>query len=73
MKDYNDYENLSNEIFNNPEKIIYNEAGDEFLYIKGNNLLRVKPNGDFISTYPGANTNKVINAIKAGGTIWELY
>lgn len=71
MKNYNEYKDFSNDIFKNPEKIVYDKVNDEYLYIRGNDLLRVKPNGEFISTYPGVSSSRVTNAIKNGGVLWE--
>ena len=71
MKNYNEYKDFSNDIFKNPEKIVYDKVNDEYLYIRGNDLLRVKPNGEFISTYPGVSSSRVTNAIKDGGVLWE--
>lgn len=70
MKDYTDYIDYADEIFNSPDKIIRDEINGEIYYIKGNDLLRIKENGDFVSLYPGANSTRVINAIKNGGLIW---
>lgn len=58
-------------IFDNPEKIILDSENSEYLFIKGDDLLRIKLNGEFVSLYPGVNTSKVINALKDGGLIWE--
>ncbi len=70
MKSYLDYENYINDVFNNRNKIVYDSVNKEYLYIKGNDLLRVGINGEFISLYPGAQSGRVTNAIKNGGTIW---
>ena len=40
------------------------------MYLKGNNLLRVTNNGEFVSLYPGAESSRVLSAIEKGGTIW---
>ena len=39
--------------------------------IPGDNLLRITENGDFVSLYPGANSDRVLSAIEKGGTIWQ--
>ena len=70
MKNYTEYKNFSNDIFKNPEKIICDKVNNEYLYVRGNDLLRVKTNGEFISTYPGASSSRVTNAIKNGGVLW---
>ncbi|MGL5152954.1 MAG: hypothetical protein ACRC7N_20545 [Clostridium sp.] len=71
MKNYNEYKDFSNDIFKNTEKIVYDKVNDEYLYIRGNDLLRVKPNGEFISTYLGVSSSRVTNAINDGGVLWE--
>ena len=38
---------------------------------QGENLLRITENGDFVSLYPGANSDRVLSAIEKGGTIWQ--
>ena len=73
MKDYNEYRNYAKELFEKPDKIIYDMEHKEYLYIKGKDLLRVKENGDFVSLYPGADTARVTNAIENGGIIWQQY
>lgn len=70
MKSFTDYQNYANDIFNNPEQIIYDAANNEYLYIKGDDLLRLGEDGEFISLYPGAQSGKVTSAIENGGTIW---
>jgi hypothetical protein len=42
-------------------------AKGEIYYIRGNDLLRVSEAGEFISLYPGANSQRVIDAMKALG------
>lgn len=64
------YKDLINDVFKNPEKIIHDVDNGEFYYLKGKNLLRVTEDGDFVSLYPGAESGKVLSAIKNGGTIW---
>lgn len=70
MHSYNDYQNYANKLYKTPDKIIYDERNKEYLYIKGDDLLRIGENGDFISMYPGAESSRVIDAIKNGGLIW---
>ena len=65
-----EYKNLIDDVFKSPDKIIQDFENNEFLYLKGNNLLRVTNNGEFVSLYPGAKTTRVLSAIKKGGTIW---
>ena len=74
-KDYPDlsmdeYKNLIDDVFKSPDKIIQDVENNEFLYLKGNDLLRVTNNGEFVSLYPGAESGKVLSAIEKGGTIW---
>ena len=71
MSSYTEYEDMIKNIFDNPEKIILDLRNNEYLYIKGENLLRVKLNGEFVSLYPGANSSRVINALNDGELIWE--
>ena len=54
LKNHTEYQNLANDIFKNHDKAIFNHTFNEFHYMRGNDLLRVKPNGEFISLYPGA-------------------
>ena len=70
MKDYTEYKKYADEIFKTPDQIVHDAKNGEYYYIKGNDLLRVKENGDFVSLYPGAESGRVINAIKSGGTVW---
>ena len=70
MTNYTEYQNYANEIFNSPDKIIYDKLKGEYYFTKGNDLLRVTENGSFVSLYPGAESERVINALKNGGTIW---
>ena len=70
MKSYTDYKNYAKDIFSNPEQVIFDKVHNEYLYIKGDDLLRLSVDGEFVSLYPGALSIKVINAIKNGGTIW---
>jgi hypothetical protein len=37
----------------------------------GDDLLRLKLNGQFVSLYPGVNSSKVKKALNDGGLIWE--
>lgn len=74
MKNHIDYKAYADNIKKYTEKIIYDRHKDEFYYLKGNDLLRLKPNGDCISLYPGAFSERVINVIKSGGSIiWGLF
>lgn len=70
MENYNDYINYIEDTFNNPDKIVYDTKNNEYLYMHGEQLLRLSDNGDFISFYPGANSARVADAIENGGTIW---
>ena len=65
-----EYRNLIDDVFGNPDKIIRDVDNNEFLYLKGENLLRITESGDFVSLYPGANSGRVLSAIEKGGTIW---
>ena len=58
------------QVFKTPDKIIYDAKNKEYLYVKGNDLLRIGENGNFISLYPGADSAKVTDAIAKGGIIW---
>ena len=71
FKEYAQYRDYAMDIFNDPEKIIFDPSCDEFYYIKGKDLLRVKSNGDFVSLYPGATSDRVVDAIKKGVIIWQ--
>ena len=71
LSSYAEYEVFIHDIFNYPDKIVYDATNNEYLYIKGNDLLRVQLNGNFVSIYPGAESGKVINAVENGGTLWE--
>lgn len=70
MMSYTDYQDYIKEVFNKPDQIIYDAINKEYLYIKGDDLLRVGEGGEFISLYPGAQSGRVIGAITNGGTIW---
>lgn len=70
FKEYTQYRDYALNVFSNPEKIIFDPSCDEFYYIQGKDLLRVKSNGDFVSLYPGATSPRVLDAIKKGVTIW---
>jgi hypothetical protein len=61
FKSYNDYKNYANDIFTNYDKKIFDTVNNEWYYIKGDDLLRLKPDGTFISLYPGANSPRVTN------------
>ena len=70
MENYNDYINRIENTFNNPDKIVFDAKNNEYLYINGEQLLRLGESGEFISLYPGANSARVTNAIENGGVIW---
>ena len=70
MKSYTDYENYVNEVFSKPDIVVYDSTNKEYLYLKGNDLLRVGESGEFISLYPGIESRRVIDAIINGGIIW---
>ena len=59
---YIDYKNYALDIYSHPDQIIFDSRYNEYYYIKGNDLLRLKPDGTFISLYPGADSDRVINA-----------
>ena len=65
-----EYKNLIGDVFKNPDKIIHDVNNNEFLYLKGENLLRVTDSGEFVSLYPGTKSGRVLSAIEKGGTIW---
>ena len=50
---------------------VENLPNGEYLYIKGNDLLRVTLDGDFVSLYPGADTALVNKALEGGELLWE--
>lgn len=65
--DYSEYRQLAQEVFTNPDEIRVGYASGEsshleYFYIKGNNLLRVLPDGSFVSLYPGASSGIVQSA-----------
>jgi len=66
-----EYKDLINDVFQSPEKIIRDVENNEFLYLKGNDLLRLTETGEFVSLYPGAKTGRVISSIENGGLIWQ--
>lgn len=70
MKDYTEYKDYADEIFKSPDQIIHDAKNGEFYYTKGNDLLRIKENGDFVSLYPGAESGRVLDAISNGGVVW---
>ena len=70
MNSYLDYKEMANNIFESPEMIIHDSVKKEFYYLKGENLLRIKENGDFVSLYPGSESERVLNAIINGGVKW---
>ena len=63
LKDYNDYRSLAQNVFENPEKILYDKNAGEFYFIKGADLLRTLEDGTFVSLYPGANSGRILGAI----------
>ena len=65
--DYKAYQNYAKQIFNSPDKILKDKLKGEVYYIKGNDLLRVKNNGDFVSLYPGVQSKRVQSLIKKKG------
>ncbi|WP_252216770.1 MULTISPECIES: hypothetical protein [unclassified Clostridium] len=72
LKSYDEYKNFAQDVFNNPEKIFYDKFEGEYLYVRGEDLLRVKPDGSFVSIYPGADSAKVTKVIERGGElIWQ--
>lgn len=62
--DYKAYQNYAKQIFSSPDKILKDNLKGEIYYIKGNDLLRVKNNGDFVSLYPGVQSKRVQSLIK---------
>ena len=54
LKSHIEYRNLAEKVFSNAESVNYVMSGGrgEFRYILGHDLLRVLPNGNFISLYP---------------------
>lgn len=73
FKDYKEYKKYCEYVFKNHDKVIVDIKKHEFYYIKGKDLLRVKPNGEFVSLYPGADSPRVVNAIKAKGVLPHGY
>lgn len=66
-KEYIDlFENIKN-----PGKITYDSFHEEYYYVKGDDLLRIGKDGEFISLYPGASSGRVISAIEKGGLVWQ--
>ncbi|QQZ61577.1 RHS repeat-associated core domain-containing protein [Paenibacillus sonchi] len=57
------YKEYAISIFENPDRAVFDANNNEFYYIRGDDLLRVKENGDFISLYPGADSTRVKRAI----------
>ena len=70
MKDYTEYKDYADEIFKSPDQIIHDVKNGEYYYTKGDDLLRIKENGDFVSLYPGVDSGRVTDAINNGGVIW---
>lgn len=71
LTSYTEYEQLAKDIFSNPDKIILDSVNGEYLYIQGENLLRITLDGEFVSLYPGADTGLVNKALEGGGLLWE--
>ena len=71
LDNFEEYKQLANNVFSDPDKIIWDSVNQEYLYIKGSDLLRVQPSGNFVSLYPGAESGRVLKAIENGGMIWE--
>ncbi|MFF2014925.1 hypothetical protein [Paenibacillus sp. NPDC058177] len=59
-----EYKNYINNLYMNPDRVVYDKNYNEYYFLKGKDLLRLKENGDFISLYPGADSTRVIRAIK---------
>ena len=70
LKSYKEYKNYAQQIMDSPDSIIVDVNKGEYYFIKGIDLLRVQFDGNFVSLYHGANTDRVINAINAGGQIF---
>ena len=70
MQDMSEYKKLLDDVFRKPDKIIQNIENNEFLYITGNDLLRLTNEGNFVSLYLGAHSGKVLSALEKGGLIW---
>ena len=70
MKDYTEYKDYADEIFKSPDQFIHDVKNGEYYYTKGDDLLRIKENGDFVSLYPGVDSGRVTDAINNGGVIW---
>jgi len=71
LNSYLEYVDKIYNVFENPDMIILDEVNSEYYYIQGEDLLRITTNGDFVSLYPGAGSNRVTNALDTGGLIWE--
>ncbi len=71
LNSFIEYEQLAKDVFNNPDKIILDSVNKEYLYVKGDGLLRIQLDGSFVSLYPGANSAKVTKALERGGLLWE--
>ncbi len=71
ISSYPEYEDKIINIFKDPDRIILDSKNSEYLYIKGDDLLWLKLNGQFVSLYPGVNSSKVTKALNDGGLIWE--
>ena len=71
MEDSEEYKEYAQEVHDNPDRIIHDEENGEYIYQKGEDILRVTEEGEFISLYPGAESSLVEKAIERGGLIWE--
>jgi len=47
-----EYQNLANSIYNNPNAAVSSAPNGDTLYQLDNDILRVGPNGSFVSLYP---------------------
>lgn len=64
LNDYNEYKQYAENVFSSPEKVYYYQEQDQYFFVKGTDLLRVRPDGSFVSLYRGANTSTVLNALR---------
>lgn len=65
LNSHTEYQYLAEDIFKYSDYKKFDFTHNEFYYIRGNDLLRLSPSGDFISLYPGAGSDRVINAMNA--------
>jgi len=63
LNNYEEYKNFANDIFKVHDKVVRDEKAGEIYFIRGNNLLRVKENGEFVSLYPGAFSDRVLRLL----------